>query len=120
VVSQNFRDKKPEITRTRTKHVLILKKPTHLSQKFCPEIWGGSNYEIIRFEPEKRGYPNLLFGVHSRSPSSLGGGVRVSPKGGALASAQKLSPIILMEKWHFLDFSEIFSEENQRPERMPI
>jgi hypothetical protein len=34
----------------RKSNVAVLKKPAHLSQEFCPEILGGSNYEIVGFE----------------------------------------------------------------------
>jgi hypothetical protein len=54
----------------RKSNVLVLKKPAHLSQEFCPEILGESNYEIIGFEPEKRArasfspsFPRCLFSI---------------------------------------------------------
>jgi hypothetical protein len=47
-------------------HVAVLKKSAHLSQEFCPEILGESNYEIVGFEPEKSARASL-----SQSSSSV-------------------------------------------------
>jgi hypothetical protein len=97
VVSQKFEDRKPEITGSHTKDVAVLKKPAHLSQEFCPEILGGSNYEIIGFEPEKR--PELpSLNRRPRCPSSIS----LAPSGRHFESFLRVESLFFLR--FFLDF----------------
>jgi hypothetical protein len=94
--------------------VLVLKKPTHLSQEFCPEILGESNYEIVGFEPEKR----PLSPSSPLCPSSI----FLVPSGEGIESFPRVESLFLLRI--FLDFFSqkalhywifrVFSEENQR------
>jgi hypothetical protein len=123
VVSQNFEDKKSEISGSLTKDVLVLKKPAHLSQEFWPEIFRESNYEIVGFEPEKSARASF-----SQSSSSVSILNFSRPFGEGIESFLRVESLFLLRI--FLDFFSqkalhywlfrVFSEENQRLARTMV